>query len=251
MPIDACIEESGVRTVEQGWRSGDGGEIFLSVRCTPLFDRPGQPSFWLLTLLAAIGESRDDDDLRDALLDAQRRLKRLERTDSTTGVPNEAAFSEILQRDWAIARREQRPLAIVVFQVDHLDEYRASLGRHATNSVLGKVAHAISGSLRRAGDFGARLDDDRFAVVIGSASDDQAVAFAERVVKKVRSLAIPHPRSPMARVITVSFGAASEVPKWSSPSSTLLETAEGRVGEVRPAEADAVRAAEKSVEVDD
>jgi hypothetical protein len=41
------------------------------------------------------------------------------------------------------------------------------------------------------------------------------------------------------------------VPKWSSPSSTLLETAEGRVGEVRPAEADAVRAAEKSVEVDD
>ena len=62
---------------------------------------------------------------KHALQDARRKLKRLERTDSATGIPNEAAFGEILQRDWAIARREQRPLAVAVFEVDHLDEYRA------------------------------------------------------------------------------------------------------------------------------
>jgi len=219
--------------VEQTWRVGSGSELRLNVRRTALFERPGKPSFWLLAVLGAAGGEvpGDNEALRDALHDAHRKLKRLERTDSATGVPNEVAFSEILHRDWAIARREQRSLGVVVFQVDHLDEYRASLGRHATNSVLRKVAHAINGSLRRAGDFGARLDDDRFAVAIGSATQEQAVIFADRVAKKVHNLAIPHPRSSVARNITVSFGAASDVPEWSSTASALMAAAENRLGE--------------------
>ena len=222
-------------TTEQTWRIRTGSDLRLKVRRTALFERPNKQSFWLLTVLGAAGGEGlgDTEALRDALHDAHRKLKRLERTDGATGVPNEAAFSEILQRDWAIARREQRPLGVVVFQVDHLDEYRASLGRHATNSVLRKIAHAINGSLRRAGDFGARLDDERFAVVIGCATQEQALLFADRVAKKVHNLAIPHPRSAVARNITVSFGAVSEVPEWSSTASALMETADNRLAELR------------------
>jgi diguanylate cyclase (GGDEF)-like protein len=235
LPGEEIAGAGDEETVEQTWRVRTGSGLRLKVRRTALFERPNKQTFWLLTVLgAAGGESPGDTEaLRDALHDAQRKLKRLERTDGATGVPNETAFSEILQRDWAIARREQRPLGVVVFQVDHLDEYRASLGRHATNSVLRKVAHAINGSLRRAGDFGARLDDDRFAVIIGSATHEQSVMFADRVAKKVHNLAIPHPRSAVARNITVSFGAASEVPEWSSTASALMEAAENRVDECR------------------
>jgi len=235
LPGEEIAGAGDEETVEQTWRVRAGAGLRLNVRRTALFERPNKQTFWLLTVLGAAGGEgpSDTEALRSALQDAQRKLKRLERTDSATGVPNEAAFGEILQRDWAIARREQRPLGVVVFQVDHLEEYRSKLGRHATNSVLRKIAHAINGSLRRAGDFGARLDDDRFAVVIGSATHEQASAFADRVVKKVHNLAIPHPRSSVARNITVSFGVASEVPEWSSTASVLMEAAENRVGECR------------------
>lgn len=226
----------GSEHVEQCWRLKGGGELRLNVRQAPLYERPGKPSFWLLTALAPVGAETLDGEaaLRDALHDARRRLKRLERTDSATGVPNEGAFSEILQRDWAIARRERRRLGVVVFQVDHLDEYRDSLGRHATDSVLRKIAHAINGSLRRAGDFGARLDDNRFAVLLGSADETQVEEFADRAAKKVANLAIPHPRSPVARHITISSGAASAVPEWTSECNTFLETAERCLRENQP-----------------
>ena len=176
--------------------------------------------------------------LRDALRAAQRQLKRLERTDPATGIPNESVFAEILQRDWASARRDQRLFGVVVFQVDYLEEYRAKLGRHATDSVLRKIAHAINGSLRRAGDFGARVGDARFAVVLGCADETQVREFAERAAKKVSNLAIPHPQSPVARHITISFGAASETPEWSSTCNLMYETAEQRLNENLPARAE-------------
>jgi len=223
----------GDEDCEQSWRSKADGELRLNVRRTPLFDRPGKPSFWLLTALGLAGAESTDGEaaLRDALHDARRKLKRLERTDTVTGVPNEGAFGELLQRDWGIARREQRRLGIAIFEVDYLEEYREKLGRHATDSVLRKVAHAVNGSLRRAGDFGARVGDDRFAVVLGSANETQARDFAERAVRKVSNLAIPHPRSPRARNITISYGTAAEVPEWTSTCNALLETAEQRLAE--------------------
>lgn len=230
---------AGDEDFEQCWRSKTGGELRLNVRRTPLFDRPGKPSFWLLTALGLAGADPTNGEaaLRDALHDARRKLKRLERTDTATGVPNEGAFEEVLQRDWGIARREHRRVGVVIFGVDYLEEYRSKLGRHATDSVLRKVAHAINGSLRRASDFGARVGDDRFAVVLGSVTDTQARDFAERAARKVSNLAIPHPRSPRARNITISYGAASEAPELTSRYNELVERAERRLAESRAAAA--------------
>lgn len=221
---------------EQTWRLKGGDELRVCVRRSPLFERPGRPSFWLLTVLGRVdGEATGAEAaLRDALHDARRKLKRLERTDPATGIPNESAFNELLHRDWAIARREQRRVGVVVFQVDYLEAYREKLGKHATNSVLRKIAHAISGSLRRAGDFGARVGDARFAVILGSADETQAREFAARAVKNVNNLSIPHPKSPVARHITISFGAASETPEWSSTYNLLFETAVQRLSENLP-----------------
>lgn len=221
---------------EQTWRLRGGAELRVCVRRSPLFKRPGRPSYWLLTVLERLGGGAAGGEaaLRNALHDARRELKRLERIDPATGIPNDSAFDEILHRDWAIARREQRRIGIVVFQVDYLEAYRDKLGKHATNSVLRKIAHAISGSLRRAGDFGARVGDDRFAVILGSADDRQIRDFAARAVKNVNNLSIPHPTSPVARHITISFGAATEAPEWSSTYSTLLDTAVQRLTDNLP-----------------
>jgi diguanylate cyclase (GGDEF)-like protein len=170
-----------------------------------------------------------------ALRDAQLRLRQTDRTDAVTGLLSRQAFIEVLQRDWVIAGREQRRITVIVFQVDAFDRYRDLYGKHAADSCLRKVAHAITGSLRRAGDMAARVADNRFAALVGSGEENQAREFAAQIARKVRDLAIHHPRSPSGRYVTVAIGFGSEVPVWGETQNSLLQKAEAAI-EVIPGE---------------
>jgi diguanylate cyclase (GGDEF)-like protein len=220
-----------VRHLKQRWQSRSGEPVDMALQVSPLFARPGQPTYWLVTVDAdqGIGETPSDESLRVALRDAQLRLRQLDRSDAITGLPNRQAFVEVVRRDWAVASREQRRITVIVFQVDALDRYRDLYGKHAADSCLRKVAHAINGSLRRTGDIAARVADNRFAALVGSAEENAAREFATHIARKVRELAIHHPRSPSGRYVTVSLGLGSEIPRWGDTDNSLLQKAEAEI----------------------
>jgi diguanylate cyclase (GGDEF)-like protein len=110
-----------------------------------------------------------------------------------------------------------------------LASYHQLFGRHSTEACLRKIAHAIANSLQRAADYCARVGHDRFAVLIGGAEEDRVAAFADRIAQRVRDLAIHHPRSQLARYVTVSWSLSSEIPPQGSDEPNLLEEAEARV----------------------
>ncbi|MGI9331168.1 MAG: sensor domain-containing diguanylate cyclase [Gammaproteobacteria bacterium] len=202
--------------VRQQWRCRGSGPRNLDLQLAPLYQRPGIPDFLLLshagTSSASFGERRRVEPLR---------------TDPQTGLANRRSFEEALRRDWGMARRDARPVALIVFQIDAFASYREVFGRHAEEACLTKVAHAIQGALHRAGDLAARLDADRFAVLAGSSNVTQVEGFAADIANRVRRLAIHHPRSPVARYVTVSAGAASLVPAKGQGAEDLLEEATG------------------------
>jgi diguanylate cyclase (GGDEF)-like protein len=221
-----------VRHLKQRWQSRSGEPVDMELQVSPLFARPGQPAYWLITVDSdqrGGEEPAGEDTLRLALRDAQLRLRQLDRSDAITGLPNRQAFLEVVQRDWAIAAREQRRISVIVFQVDALDRYRDLYGKHAADSCLRKVAHAITGSLRRTGDVASRVADNRFAALVGSGEESNARDFAAQIARKVRELAIHHPRSPTGRYVTVSIGLGSEIPVWGGTENTLLQTAEAAI----------------------
>lgn len=220
-----------VRRIRQRWQSRAGVPVDMELQVSPLYDRPGHPAYWLVTADAA-GDSGEDSDrsaLHAALRDAQMRLRQIDRIDPVTGLMNRQAFEETLSRDWASARREQRRVTLIAFRVDAFDRYRELYGRHAADSCLRKLAHAITGSLRRAGDLAGRIADDRFACLVGGAEEPGAAQFAAQIARKIRDLAIHHPRSPVARFVTVSFAIGSAVPGHVDECALLL-TAESAVG---------------------
>lgn len=207
----------------------------LSLEMLPLYDQPGTPRFWLGTeQQVSVPEQADQDSEREALLavlrDARMHLRRLDGRDSATGILNRRAFDDILRRDWVMARRANRNLSLMILRVDGFEAYREVYGRHAADSCLRKVAHAITGSLRRAGDLAARFADDQFVVLIGNGEEANTVRMAEDISIKVRGLSIHHPRSPVDRFITVSFGVASAVPAASQSATTLVEKAQQNMG---------------------
>jgi diguanylate cyclase (GGDEF)-like protein len=195
----------------------------------PLYDRPGTPRYWVGTERQSEPKSSGDDGEREALLavlrDARMHLRRLEGRDSATGVLNRRAFNDMFQRDWVMARREQRSIGIMLFRLDAFEGYRDVFGRHAADSCLRKVAHAITGSLRRAGDLAARFSDDQFAVLIAADDEPNVSQFAGSIAAKVRGLAIHHPRSTVDRFVSVSFGIAVTIPAGKDTTETLIKAA--------------------------
>lgn len=228
-------------------RASQGGCVEL--RPAPLYDQPGKASYWLLTAATSdVAAPRSAESGTGATspqmastgvftaTDVWARGLRDERTDAVTGIPGRNALLEVLLRDWSVARREQQRLSVIVFRIDALESYHSLFGRHATEACLRKVAHGIANSLQRAADYCARVGHDRFAVMIGGAEEERVAAFAERIAQRVRDLAIHHPRSQLARYLTVSWSLASEIPSALAEEPGLLEDAEARITGREPRE---------------
>lgn len=216
---------------EEPWRPRVAQGGCLELHPAALYDQPGKAGYWLLTtavvdppispLMTSTGSFRAADLWTRGLRD--------ERTDGTTGIPSRNSLVEVLTRDWSIARRQQQRISVIVFEIDALESYQNLFGRHATDTCLRRVAHAIAISLQRASDYCARVGNDRFAVLIGSVEEERVAQFAERIAQRIRDLAIHHPRSQLARYVTVSWALASEVPGLLAEESGLLEDAEVRI----------------------
>jgi len=235
MPVAHDVSSSewmGVRgrRLVQRWRVANGEPIEVEVHASPLYETPGQPSYWLITQIQDsmrnVEAPQGETVLQAALRDARRQVKYLEQLDPATGIPNRRMFTDSVRRDWGIARREERRLSVIMFRVNALDGYRDLFGRHATESVLRKIGHAITGTLRRVGDLGARYDKDRFAVLVGGADEEQVMALAANIASKVHKLSIHHPRSP-ERFVSVSYSVATAIPGRTDSSTTLIDQAEG------------------------
>jgi diguanylate cyclase (GGDEF)-like protein len=211
------------------WQFRTRGGAVVSLRSTPLYDQPGRASYWLLTTSSPERALDVTNTGVFAATDTWSRQPRDERLDVTTGIPGRTALLELLHRDWVLARREQRRISVMVFRIDALESYQTLFGRHATDTCLRRVAHAIANSLQRASDYCARVGNDRFAVLISGADEGQVATFAERIAQRVRDLSIHHPRSQLARYVTVSFAIASETPPATAEEPALLEDAESRV----------------------
>jgi len=214
----------------------------VELRPAPLYDQPGKAGYWLLTaetappaVMRAVNSPGSATAPSMAgtgvfmATDVWARSLRDDRADAATGIPGRNALLEVLLRDWSIARREQNRLSVIVFRIDALESYHQLFGRHATEALLRKVAHSIANSLQRAADYCARVGHDRFAVLIGGAEEAVVSAFAERIAQRVRDLAIHHPRSQLARYVTVSWTVASEIPSAKADEPSLLEDAEARI----------------------
>lgn len=207
--------------VEQRWRSQAGSPVTLTLRVAPLYQRPGVPDYWLLSHPGPAANRGGQ-------------LGESARTDTVSGLPNRRVFEDVLHRDWGIARRDGRGMSVILFQIDAMDSYREVFGRHTADACVRKVAHAISGALHRCGDLAARIDSDRFAALVGGGSETEVAAFAADIADRVRGLAIHHPRSAVARFVTVSTGVAAMVPTGDEPATELLERAEQSLAASRP-----------------
>lgn len=182
-----------------------GREYLLALRPLTVANE-AVPKFYAAYWRAGAGAGAvAGSEMHHELLKAKRRIRDLSRDDPVTGLLNERAFNDVLEHDWAVASREKTALSVVIFTLDEFDAYTQVFGQHAADSCMRRVGQAMRRCLRRASDVVGRLQGNQ-VVVLSHASDELGVReFAARISQAVRELGLHHPRSSVAKFVTVSF----------------------------------------------
>jgi diguanylate cyclase (GGDEF)-like protein/PAS domain S-box-containing protein len=163
---------------------------------------------------------------KDSLSGAQMPAAVAVRDDRLTGLFTLPYLEELLKRDWAVAQREQRSIAVFAVDIDALELYNTTFGRGAGDSTIRRVAHVVSGCLRRSSDVTARIDGGSLIAFAPGLTNEQALKVGQQMAERVRDLRIHHPRSAVLRYISVSVGVCAAVPENADSPAELLQKAQ-------------------------
>jgi diguanylate cyclase (GGDEF)-like protein len=147
--------------------------------------------------------------LSERLARANHRLAEMVVTDELTGLKNHRYFQERLGEECARAKREGRPLSLIMADLDHFKRVNDLHGHPVGDLVLAAAArHVLEGV--RAGDSACRIGGEEFAVICPGTPQGEALRIAERI--RARLAAAPILVGPEAIAITFSLGVAEHRP---------------------------------------
>jgi two-component system cell cycle response regulator len=160
---------------------------------------------------------------RDSLSGAHQPTGVAVRDDRLTGLYTFSYLQELLKRDWSIAQRERRSIAVFAIDIDALDIYNTTFGRAAGDSAIRRVSHCVSGCLRRSSDVTARIEGGSLMAFAPGIDVDRARALADVMAERVRELRIHNPRSGVLRYMSVSVGVCAVIPEAEASPEALVE----------------------------
>lgn len=157
---------------------------------------------------------------------ANARLESLARTDALTGLPNRRHFDEARTMEMRRLKRDPRPLAFLVCDIDHFKNYNDYYGHAMGDHCLVEVAHALQRPVGRVGDIVARIGGEEFGVLLPATSLSAAYKLAERLRQAVADCRIEHLHSSAAKVVTISIGLAIVEPGSHGDFAALFRQAD-------------------------
>lgn len=146
--------------------------------------------------------------------------------DGLTGIPNRRRFDEMLDKEWRRCARQQSPLSLLMIDIDHFKHYNDYYGHQTGDDCLRVIAQSLNDVVQRPGDLLCRYGGEEFACILPDTDEDGASRIADRMLQRVRDLAIPNMNSPIAHHVTLSIGQASTLPDTLSSSTRLLQQAD-------------------------
>jgi len=205
----------------------DGRVFWNEMTVAPLLDSSGAVTHFAGHHRDAGERLRIDPKLtRDSLSGAHQPTAVAIRDDRLTGLFTLPYLEELLKRDWAVAQREKRSVAVFAIDIDALDLYNATFGRGAGDSMIRRVAHVVSGCLRRSSDVTARIEGGSLLAFAPGVTTEQALIVGQLMAERVRDLRIHHPRSAILRYVSLSVGVCAAVPEPADSPAALVEQAQ-------------------------
>lgn len=149
-------------------------------------------------------------------------LKKMAHYDMVTGMPNRYLFTKRLEELAKTAQRYGQQLAVMFFDLDRFKFVNDTLGHHAGDLLLQKVALRVKGILQKK-DMLARFGGDEFVVLLPAiANDDEAVQVANMITAALQA---PFFVNGQDIYVTASLG-VSFFPRDGEDSALLIRNAD-------------------------
>jgi two-component system chemotaxis family response regulator WspR len=154
-------------------------------------------------------------------------LERLSSQDGLTGIANRRIFDEFLTREWGRAVRDNKPLSLILIDIDHFKKYNDGYGHQGGDDCLRQVAQKLASAVRRPGDLVARYGGEEFAVVMPDTDLEGAKSIAASLCDGISSMKLVHAYSDTADHVTISLGVASMTPSADVGPEALIAKSDG------------------------
>ena len=138
------------------------------------------------------GQVREEGKLRAMTVSLSARSQTLEQaalTDGLTGMQNRRYFDDALREYLQEFRRIDRPVGLMILDLDHFKQVNDTHGHDVGDEVLRAVATCLRG-MTRYHDVVARLGGEEFAVVTPNMEAELLAKFAERIRKAIANMSV-------------------------------------------------------------
>ena len=189
----------------------DGFETPIEDSAAPIHDRRGM-------VIGAVIVFHDVSESHAMTL----KMSHLAHHDVLTNLPNRMLFNDRLAHSIAIARRHERPLAVLFVDLDHFKHINDSLGHPIGDQLLKAVALRLMHCMR-ASDTVSRQGGDEFVVLLSEISDAKDAA---RIAEKLRTAVLaPYAIANHDLHVSASIG-ISVYPDDGEDAETLIKSAD-------------------------
>lgn len=160
------------------------------------------------------------------LQDANCKLENLSLSDGLTGIANRRNFDGYMTMSWENAVRSQKPLSIIMGDIDFFKQYNDNYGHLKGDDVLIKVAKNMAENLKRPMDFVARYGGEEFIIILPETDAEGAIFIAQEMRRSIENLKIPHQYSRITNHITISFGVTTIRPNLEDSLEEFINLAD-------------------------
>ncbi len=150
-------------------------------------------------------------------------LRKMASRDALTGLYNRRHLSDMLEHELLACRSQERPLSLLMVDLDHFKRINDSFGHPCGDKMLVAVGQAVLDELRDT-DRAVRYGGEEFLILLPGSSVMAAMEVGERLRAGIGALAIPCSEQARASV-TASIGVAS-FPDDAQTADTLLKLAD-------------------------
>ncbi len=157
------------------------------------------------------------------LTQENQRLRARSLHDPLTGLPNRRYLEEALSREMSRAKRNGKPLSMMLIDIDNFKHCNDTFGNAAGDAVLRAVSRYMN-SLARSDDILCRYGDEEFALVITNTAPAMLRQRANSLRSSIPKLRIEHDRQHIGP-ITLSIGLAI-FPDSGDSAAVLLQAAD-------------------------
>jgi two-component system chemotaxis family response regulator WspR len=163
---------------------------------------------------------------REQLARANLALQKLSSIDGLTGIANRRSFDEVLRKEWHRAMRNEKPIGLIMLDIDFFKLYNDHYGHQGGDECLKKVAAGLNSAIHRETDFLARYGGEEFSAVLPETDLSGALQVAEEMRQTIKKLQIHHVRSKVCDIVSISIGVSSVTPPKGEDPEILIAAAD-------------------------